>query len=181
MEKKHKIIIIGLIIVIIALIAGLAMMLGGGNVSVSSDTVKDGMMIYNFDSVFTMQVPKGTTFNKTWNDSSEDGGLYMGDSKSYLDLNKKFGLSYVSSPMLTNDLIDFLVNETNSSGNASVYHEGDFIIMEKTSKKSQFGDWDAVKFSKGIVVVDGTTMISIYGNDLDELKEMANTIKFRGD
>ncbi len=180
MEKKHKIIIVALIIVIIALIASLAFMLGD-KVNVSSDDVKEGMVVYNFDSVFTMQVPEGTTFNKTWGNSSDEMGFYFGDSKTYLDLKKKFAVSYVVSPVITSDLIDSMINMTNASGNATVYHDGDLIIMEKTSKKSQFGDFDVAKFYKAGVVLDGTTLVTIYGIDLDEIKEMANTIKFRGD
>ena len=59
MEKRDKIIVIGLIIVILALVAGLAYMFMGNNLSVSDSSVPQGMQKYDFDSAFTMNVPKG--------------------------------------------------------------------------------------------------------------------------
>jgi len=46
---KNKMIIIGLIVVIVALVAGLAMMLTGNDIS-SDVQVPEGMQEYNFNS-----------------------------------------------------------------------------------------------------------------------------------
>lgn len=67
MEKRDKIIIGSLIVVIIALIAGVAFMFSGNNLSAGGGSAPEGMKIYDFNSEFKMAVPENTKFLKTWN------------------------------------------------------------------------------------------------------------------
>ena len=85
MEKNHKIIIVGLIIVIIALVVGLAYMMVGNNLS-GGGNVPEGMERYNFDSVFSMAVPKDSKFLKTVNSSALDT---VGYGASFFDKNNE--------------------------------------------------------------------------------------------
>ena len=50
--KKEKWIIIGLIIVVVALIAGIAFMFLGGDGHNNESNVSEGMEIFNFDSIY---------------------------------------------------------------------------------------------------------------------------------
>ena len=48
--ERDKIIIAGMIIVIIALVAGLAFMFAGNNISVGGTALPEGMKMYDFNS-----------------------------------------------------------------------------------------------------------------------------------
>ena len=67
MQKREKIIILGLIILIIGLLVGLTTILINNNSFFDNDKVLDGMQKYDFNSIFKMDVPKNVRFLKEWN------------------------------------------------------------------------------------------------------------------
>ena len=106
MEKRDKIIIAGLVIVIIALLAGLAYMFMGSNMS-AGDGAPEGMKMYDFNSEFKMAVPKDARFLKSWNNS---GDVIFGMGYSYFDKNNEISVSYIDSPVVTHEFINNPIN-----------------------------------------------------------------------
>lgn len=176
MEKSHKIIIVGLVIVIIALVAGLAYMLTGNNLSAEKGSVPEGMKMYDFNSEFKMAVPKDVKFLKQWN-KSED--MMFGQGYIYFDRNNEIQVGYVDSPMITHELVDAWVKAGNSSGNATFDFEGDLIIAHyiKNSGKMAKNPEDS-EFKELIILQKGHRLVGILGNDLNLTKSMINTIEF---
>ena len=79
MEKKNKIIIAVLVIIIIALVCVIGLtFFGNMNPTKTNST---NTTVYNFDSAFTMEIPKGTVFKKSWNDSGNFGVFKTYDEK----------------------------------------------------------------------------------------------------
>ena len=176
MEKSHKIIIVGLVIVVIAMVAGLAYMLTGNNLSAEKGSVPEGMKMYDFNSEFKMAVPKDVKFLKQWN-KSED--MMFGQGYTYFDRNNEIQVAYSNSPMITHEFIDTMVNISNSSGNATFEFDGDLIIghfiknsgkMAKTPENSEF--------KESIILQRGHMIVGVSGNDLNLTKSMINTIEF---
>ena len=176
MEKSHKIIIAGLIIVIIALVAGLAYMLTGNNLSIGNGSVPEGMKMYDFNSEFKMAVPKDVKFLKQWNNSDD---VVFGQGYSYFDKNNKIGVMYVDSPLITHEFIDALVKAANSSGNATFEFDGDLIIGHfiKNSGKMAKNPNDS-EFKESIILQRGHMIVGVSGNDLNLIKSMINTVEF---
>ena len=176
MEKSHKIIIVGLVIVVIAMVAGLAYMLTGNNLSAEKGSVPEGMKMYDFNSEFKMAVPKDVKFLKQWNNSED---MIFGQGYTYFDKNNEIEVRYVDSPMVTNELIDAWVKAGNSSGNATFDFEGDLIICHsiKNSGKMAKNPEDS-KFKEVILLQKGHMLVGVSGNDLNLIKSMINTVEF---
>ena len=176
MEKSHKIIIVGLVIVIIALVAGLAYMLTGNNLSAGNGSVPEGMKMYDFNSEFKMAVPKDAKFLKQWN-KSED--MMFGQGYAYFDRNNEIQVLYADSPMITHEFVDAFVKAGNSSGNATFEFEGDLIIAHniKNSGKMAKTPEDS-EFKESIILQRGHMIVGVLGNDLNLTKSMINTIEF---
>ena len=174
MEKKNKIIIAVLVIIIVALIAAVGFMFFGGmNPAKSSNA---NATVYNFDSAFTMEVPKGTVFKKSWNDSGN-----FGVSKTYNDKGKRFSIQYIGSPAVTDGLVNFIVNEANSTGDVKIEHDGDLIILHHIAKKSKNNVLEIDGEFKHVVLSHkNDEFVGIAGNNTDELVKMAKTIDYLG-
>ncbi len=176
MEKSHKIIIVGLVIVIIALVAGLAYMLTGNNLSAEKGSVPEGMKMYDFNSEFKMAVPKDVKFLKQWNNSDD---AVFGQGYSYFDKNNKIAIIYADSPLITHEFIDALVKAGNSSGNATFDFEGDLIISHNVKNNGKMAkNIEDSKFKEGILLQKGHVLVEVSGNDLNLIKSMINTIEF---
>lgn len=176
MEKKDKIIIGALIVVIIALIASLAFMFSGNNFSNDGGSAPDGMKMYDFNSEFKMAVPEDVRFLKTWN-NSEDGVYGMG--YNYFDRHNQISVNYADSPLITSELIDGMVKVANSSGNFTIVNEGDMIISHNIKNNGKMAQTSAdSNFTESILVQKGHLLIVIDGNDMDLIKSMANSIEY---
>ena len=168
---KNKILIVGLIVVIVALIAGIAMMLtGNGN---SSDVeVPEGMQEYNFNSAFTMVVNDDAKFLKTWNSS------LWGLDIDYYNKNDNYAVKLSESDNLIgieDDYIDLI----NSSKNYDISKDGELYVC-KVDKSKKFDVCGSQKhFDYRVLILHGNKEVIISGDDLDSIKEMASTIKFR--
>lgn len=174
---KNKIIIIGIVIVIIALIAGIAIALTGNGSNGVSEASK-GMDIYNFDSVFTMEVPENTTFLKTWLDANESGIITEGDVADFFSKNKEFEVYYIDSHMLNDARVDYILAV--DDGNITTEQDGDLIIIHDPTSSGKVGKtWETTEFKEAVAIHKGTKLVLIEGNDPDFIKSMANTIKFR--
>lgn len=174
MEKKHKIIIVALIIVIIALIAGLAFMLGGNN-QLSDDNVEvgEGMQVYDFDSAFTMVVKDDAKFLKTW----EENGL--GISKIYFNEKENYVIMVSESDLVNDNVEKELVSLINLSANYSLSEEGNLKIFKVLDKSDKFETGKSLKhFDYRVLVVNNDKYILLSANDLDLIKKMANSINF---
>ena len=175
MEKRDKTIIVGLIIVIILLVMGIASFFITDNNS-NGKTASSGMKIYDFNSEFTMEVPKNSNFLKGWNNVSE---FNFGDEYYYLDKSNKFSVIYVSSPLITHELFDNSMNISNKSGNVSVEFEGDLKVIHNLNNTGKIGNsLDDTEFKYNILLQKGHMIVIVSGNDLGFIKSMANTIKF---
>lgn len=176
MEKSHKIIIVGLVIVIIALVAGLAYMLTGNNLSAEKGSVPEGMKMYDFNSEFKMAVPKDVKFLKQWNNSED---ILFGQGYTYFDKNNEIAVMYVDSPLITHELIDAWVKADNSSGNATFDFEGDLIISHNIKNNGKIAkNLEDSKFKEAIFLQKGHMLVGVSGNDLNLTKSMINTIEF---
>jgi len=167
-------IIIGLIVVIVALVAGLAMMLTGNDIS-SDVQVPEGMQEYNFNSAFTMVVKDDAKFLKVWDSIS---------AISYVDYYNKednYVIQFSKSDLLIGNEDNF-VDILNSSKSYDITKEGDLYVCKVLNKSEKFSVGNSEKhFDYRVFRISGDNEVIISGNDLDSLKEMASTIKFRGD
>ncbi len=177
MEKNHKIIIIGLIIVIIALVTGIAYMFMGNSLTGNGGgNVPDGMQMYDFNSVFKMAVPKNAKFLKEWNEVND---FDMGDAYSYLDKDNQFSVLCGYSQLINRGVVNSLVQISNKSGNSTFDFEGDLIISHNVKASGKVGDSQQdCDFKETIILQKGHELIVVSGNDLDLIKSMVNTIEF---
>ena len=174
MEKKDKIIIVGLIIVILALLASLAYLFMGNNLSTGEGNVPDGMQRYNFDSAFTMAVPKDARFLKEFNASTE-----FGQATTYFDKSNKIAISYLNSPIVTHELINASESIVNESGNSSFEFEGDMVISHNLKNNGKMGkDFERSNFTEAILVQRGHEIFMVHGNDLDLIKSIIGTLEW---
>ncbi len=174
MEKKNKIIIAVLVIIIIALVCVIGLTFFGNMNPVKTNSTN--ATVYNFDSAFTMEVPKGTVFKKSWNDSGN-----FGVSKTYDDKGKKFSIQYIGSPAVTDGLVNFIVNEANTTGDVKIEHDGDLIILHHIAKKSKNNVLEIDGEFKHVVLSHkNDEFVGIAGNNTDELVKMAKTIDYLG-
>lgn len=175
MEKKNKIIIAVLVIIIVALVAAVGFMFFGGMSPAKSSSAN--ATVYNFDSAFTMEVPKGTVFKKSWNNSING----LGVSKIYDDKGKKFSIQYTESPLLTKEFLNLMVKEVNSTGDVKIEHDGDLIIVHHLTKKSKNNILEIDgKFKHAVLSYKNDELVGIAGNNTDELIKMAKTIDYLG-
>lgn len=173
MEKKNKIIIAVLIVVIVALAIGVATMIFN-NSPAGGGSVPEGMQKYNFDSAFTMAVPKNARFLKEFNSSSE-----FGQGVSYYDRGNKMAISYVNSPMITHEFVNFTINYANSSGNNTFEREGDLILSHNVVNKGKLGkNLEDSNFTESIGIQRGHELVIIKGNDPKFIKSMAETFEW---
>ena len=173
MEKKNKIIIAVLVIIIIALVCVIGLTFFGNMNPVKTNSTN--ATVYNFDSAFTMEVPKGTVFKKSWNDS----GNGFGAMKTYDDKNKKFSVGYMESFMITDDFINLFIEYGNETNNTKVTHQGDLVIFENTGNGSQKNP-GGNNYKYAVLARDGHQLVVLSGNNADKLVEMAKTIEFKG-
>ena len=174
MERNSKIIIAVLVIIVIALVAAIGLSFFGDMNQPKTNSTN--ATVYNFDSAFTMEVPKGTVFKKSWNDSGS-----FGVSKTYDDKGKKFSIQYMESPMITSGFIDFIINELNSTGEIKIEHDGDLIILHHIAKKSKNNVLEIDGEFKHVVLSHkNDEFVGIAGNNTDELVKMAKTIDYLG-
>lgn len=175
MEKKDKIIIVALIIVIIALVAGLVFLFMGNDFSNDGGSVPSGMKIYDFNSEFKMAVPEDVRFLKTWNTSD----LPISGGYSYFDRNNKIAINFADSPMVNQEFIRNLVNIANSTGNSTIEYDGDMIICHNIKNNGKVASTqEDSNFTESIMVQKGHLLIVVAGNDLDLIKSMAKTIVY---
>ena len=181
--EKNKIMIIGLIIVIIALIAGIAIALTGNNNntlgssedSISNYEASEGMELYNFDSAFVMEVPNGTVFLKTRMNGNDTGILSEGTVKDYFSKDKIY---YIESHMLNDERVNYIL--ALDDGNVTTEQDGDLLIIHDHDASGKVGKtWETTEFKEAISIHKGTKFLLIEGNDIDFIKSMAETIKFR--
>jgi hypothetical protein len=183
--EKNKIMIIGLVIVIIALIAGIAIALTGNNNalgssenSISNYETSEGMEIYNFDSAFSMEVPNGTVFLKTRMDGNGTGIISEGNAKDYFSKDNEFEIYYIESHMLNDERVNYIL--ALDEGNVTTEQDGDLLIIHDHDASGKVGKtWETTEFKEAISIYKGTKFILIEGNDIDLIKSMAKTIKFR--
>lgn len=174
MEKKDKIIIIGLIIVIIALSIGIASMFIGNNGS-NDTNVPQGMHMHDFNSEFKMAVPNNVHFLKEWNKTGE---YNFAQTYSYFDKNNEFAVSYIDSPLITHEFINNMIEMGNKTVNSTVKYEGDLIIIHNLDSNGKIVDSENSNFTDAIILQKDHIVVGVSGNDLDFLKSMANTIQF---
>lgn len=173
MEKKNKIIIAVLIVVIVALAIGVATMIFN-NSPAGGGSVPEGMQKYNFDSAFTMAVPKNTRFLKEFNSSSE-----FGQGVSYYDRDNKMAILYVTSPMITHEVINYFIDYVNSSGNATFEREGDLIFSHSLVHNGKLSkNLEDSNFTDIILIQRGHELVLIQGNDPEFIKSMAETFEW---
>ena len=174
MEKKNKIIIAVLVIIIIALVCVIGLtFFGNMNPTKTNST---NTTVYNFDSAFTMEIPKGTVFKKSWNDSGNFGVF-----KTYDEKGNKFSVIYMESPMMNNEFFDFIIKEVNNTGDVKIEYDGDLIIMHHLSKKSKNNVLEIDgKFKHAVFSHENDEFVAIAGNNTDELVKMAKTIDYLG-
>ena len=173
MQKRDKIIIGGLIIAIIALVAAI-FMVGGVNLSNGSN-VPDGMQKYDFNSEFTMAVPKNASFLKEWNNSNE---FNIGSGYTYYDKANRFGVFYANSPMVTHELVNTVSELGEDSGNVTVEKSGDLIMLHNPAADGKIGlTLDDSNYREQIVFQKGHLLIVVVGNDAGFIKSMAETIQ----
>ena len=173
MEKRDKIIVIGLIIVILALVAGLAYMFMGNNLSVSDSSVPQGMQKYDFDSAFTMNVPKDVKFLKTWNVTG------LGITKIYYNKENKFCVFYAQSDMIDEVFVENAADTLNSSGKYDVSVDGGLKVFKVLDKKEKFDIGNGEKhFDYRVLKSVKSGYVIISGDNIDSLKQMANSISF---
>lgn len=176
MEKKDKIIIGALIVVIIALVAGLAFMFSGNNFSNGGGSAPEGMKMYDFNSEFKMAVPEDVRFLKTWNNSDD---MVLGMGYNYFDKHNKISVNYANSPMVNSEIVDGMVKVANSSGNYTIVKEGNMIISHNTKNNGKMAKTSVdSNFTESIIVQKGHLLIVIDGNDMDLIKSMANSIEY---
>lgn len=169
---KNKIIIAGLAVVIIALIGAIGIFLTS-----HSSNVSEGMERYNFDSAFTMDVPEGTVFLKTWWDE-EDTILTEGIFKDYFSKDNEFYVNYINSRMLNDERINYMFLE--DLGNISTEESGDYLIVHYHDATGKVGkNIDKSDFKEALIIHKGSELIELEGNDINFLKSMADTIKFK--
>ena len=171
---RNKMIIIGLIVVIVALIAGIALMLtGNGN---SSDVqVPEGMQVYDFDSAFTMVVKDDVRFLKTWDDAP------VGHSKTYYNKEDNYLVQLYESDYFANN-IDFLSTMLNNTDDFEIIEDGDFRIVKVLDKSNKVDTGSSEKyFTYSGSITKGNKLITLSSNDLDSLKEMGHSIKINGE
>ena len=174
MEKRDKIIIAGMIIVIIALIAGLAFMLTGNNLSVGGAASPEGMKMYDFNSEFKMAVPQDAKFLKSWNGSDS----IFADGYQYFDKDNEIMVSYIDSPMITHEFIDTIANLSESFGNATIEHDGDLIIFHNKNDGIVGKSVEESNFTESVILQKGHMVVGVSGNDLDLIKSMIKTVEF---
>ena len=174
MEKKNKIIIAVLVIIIVALVAAVGFMFFGGMSPAKSSSAN--ATVYNFHSAFTMEVPKGTVFKKSWNESAE---FMWGTSNKYEEKNKEFSVSYATSEMITDDAMNFVVKELNDAGDVKVQKEGNLIKVDKL-KKSKNLPFNLDKYEHAVLTYKGNDYVIVSGNNTEKIIEMAKTIDFLG-
>ena len=171
---KNKIIIVGLVIVIVALVAAIAFTLlgNGNNVSDDSSKIPDGMQRYNFDAEFTMLVKDDAKFIKSWDSGS------FGVAKNYYNKEDKYAIQFTESVMLKNNEKTF-IDTLNSTGDYDISEDGDLKIVKVLDKSEKFSAGNSERhFDYRVVVFHEDLDIILSGNDLDSLKEMANSIEF---
>lgn len=171
---RNKMIIIGLVVVIVALIAGIALMLtGNGN---SSDVqVPEGMQVYDFDSAFTMVVKDDARFLKTWGDTP------VGHSKIYFNKEENYVVDLSESDYFANNA-DFLSTLKNNTDDFEIVEDGDFRIFKVLDKSNKVDTGSSEKyFTYSGSIVKGNKLITVSSNDLDSLKEMGHSIKINGE
>lgn len=172
MEKKDKIIIGALIVVIIALVASLAFMFSDNNSHMGEISVPEGMQRYDFDSAFTMNVPKGVKFLKTWNYTG------LGVTKIFYDKKDSFCVLYVQSDMIDEGLVENIGDSINSSNKYELSVEGDLKIFKVIDKKEKFDIGDGEKhFDYRVLKSVKSGYVIVSGNNLTSLKEMSNSIE----
>ena len=105
--------------------------------------------------------------------------MIFGQGYSYFDRDNKIMVAYVDSPMITHELVDTLINASNSSGNNTFDFEGDLIISHNTKNSGKVAKTlEDSEFKESIILQKGHMLIGVSGNDLDLIKSMMNTIEF---
>ena len=170
--ERNKIIIIGLVIVIVALAAGIALMVfGNGN---SSDVeVPEGMQVYDFDGAFSMVVDKDVKFLKSWNSTS------VSINKYYFNKEDNYLITLTVSDYGANN--PELYNMVNKDKYENI-ENGDVSIDKVLDKSHKVDTGSSEKYFQYVATVsEGSDIVRVYGDDLESVKEMANSIRFYGE
>jgi hypothetical protein len=121
-----------------------------------------------------MAVPKNAKFLKEFNSSNE-----FGQGVSYYDKSNKIAVSYINSPMITHELVNFTMNLANSSGNATINTEGDLIFSHSLVSNGKLGKTLAnSNFTDSVVIQRGHEIVGIQGNDPEFIKSMVKTFEW---
>lgn len=126
----------------------------------------------DFDGFFSMEVPKGTTFQKDINNTSENNltNVFAGYT------NENMGIIYSDSFVFSENSSRFSYQgmfEAMNPDSTKCYEsqDGDLTILEPTVT----GDLNIPLVCKS----SGNKMIIIFGKDLDTLKKMGHSVKFK--
>ena len=175
MERKYLPLIVGLLILVLVLITAIAFVLMDNNSMNGNQVDLEGMKMFDFNSEFKMAVPEDAKFLKIWGDMDS----FLGSSGySYFDKDNEIGITYILSPMVTEELVNGLVDRTNSSGNVSIEFDGDLIIAHALKNNGKMGkSAQDSNFKYTILLQKGHLLIGVLGNDLDLIKSMAKTVE----
>ncbi len=127
---------------------------------------------HDFDDYFSMDVPKGTSFEKQ-DSSTNENGMEL-TSISYA--SDEIMIVYMDTPLYSENSSAFMYQSLFESLNVDLTEcyesqEDNLIILEPTTN-------DGVHFSI-VGTISGSKMIILAGLDTDLLKEMGHTIEFK--
>ena len=175
MERKYLPLIVGLLILILVLILGIAYVFMDNNSMNGNQVDLEGMKMFDFNSEFKMAVPEDAKFLKSWGDMDS---ILPSSGYSYFDKDNEIGITYMRSPMVTGELVDGMVDQANSSGNVTIEFDGDLIIGHSLKNNGKMGkSAQDSNFKYTILLQKGHLLIGVLGNDLDLIKSMSKTVE----
>ena len=128
---------------------------------------------YNFDNHFSMKIPKGTTF-----ELQEDSNQDIVDGMVFLSYVSEDNLvvMYADGPIISEGSADYWFQSMFQSMNPDATkcyesREGNLKILEPISN-------DGTQFPF-VGINEGNKTVMIIGEDVDLLKEMGHTLKFK--
>ena len=137
-----------------------------GNVGAANLSNRD------FDGYFSMKVPKGVNFQKQAN-STDDSG-FNADTLSYL--SEDLGIMYMDAPMISENMSTFFYQSLFES----MYPDLDECYETQDGNLTILKPKTIDDTHMPIVgSCSGTKLVMIFGKDLDLIKEMGESIKFK--
>lgn len=175
MERKYLPLIVGLLILVLVLILGIAYMFMDNNSMNGNQVDIEGMKMFDFNSEFKMAVPEDAKFLKSWNITDD---LLASSGYTYFDKDNEIQITYIQSPMVTSEYVDTMLDFQNSSGNCTIEFDGDLIITHNVKNNGKIGkSAEDSKFKYTVLLQKGHLLIGVSGNDLDLIKSMVKTVE----